>query len=73
MKIVSSDRPEYLLLINSMLFVLFVGVFGVVLSGAWATDPVSTSFVLPLSGFGLIQRPEGLHINTGEGTDEPDS
>lgn len=61
MKIVSSDRQEYLLLINSTLFVVFVGVwlFAVVLSGAWATDPVSTSFVLPLPGFGLIQRPEG--------------
>ena len=37
---------EYLLLINSILFVLFVRVWllAVVLARAWTTDPVSTSF-----------------------------
>ena len=57
----SLDWREYLLLISSVLFVLFVGVglFAVGPPGAWTAGPVSTSFVLPLSDFGLNPAREG--------------
>ncbi len=54
--IVSLDWQEYLLQISSMLFVLFVGVglFAVVLSGAWTADPRLYFVYASSIGLGLI-------------------
>jgi hypothetical protein len=54
--IASLDWREYLLLISSVLFVLFVGVglFAVVLSGAWTLDPRLYLICASSIGLGLM-------------------